>query len=551
MGYDYEVTFHGAYPAPFGEWPQLEVPPVHFGSQLGSYSDCPLWETLDGTPVANVSAAVTALEAPGECSAGRRDLQTVLALAYSPLGGSFSVSLAGSAPAVIPLSATAREFQDLMNAALATSAANGDSASVVVTDRQTHRHHETGRFGVAWFVEVEPSAASKLAGGPADRLVVSDAYTTGQDAAVDVFETVTITTTSQRDDLRGSFRLYLGAEVTEVLAYDATPAKITEALERLDSVASVEVLRGDVGFGVPVRLPNVRLTNASAHASAAGDWTRTVAPGDELDFSAAKDKALAAFGYFGFYSERLYGVTEASYESGGALITSLTYNNASKTTNFLLDQKFFGNASVVADASVGSSELSLRPVQGLVKLEVPPQVKFTWPSLEGRRTWLELCDGCVASYGVAVNQTITVERETYVVFGIGIDGLPSCGDDCLLLDRPFKGTEVNHASPYVAAFPYTMSANTTTDLSTANAGGDAIAVGDRLFVATSTGELDELTVEAVGNHRLTLSGNFTERYVGAGMRASANGLRRRLVFRATSADLDTFQLIPESDWRGA
>jgi len=547
LGFDYEVTFHGDYPAPGGEWPNLGVPPVHFGTAFkGEYRDCPIWELADGLPAANLTAAATSLRQPGECSDGRRDQQTVLALAYSPLGGSFTVSFRGSPPVAISVFATAKQFEEKLNEALAL---HGDER-VRVVDRVAHRDHPTGRFGTAWVVEIEPSASTLAQGGAADKLSVDDSFTTGQDAAVVAYPAVTMITTAQRDDLRGHFRFQFGSEVSERLSYQATSAKVVEALQRLDQVASVEVLSGNVGFGVGVQVPQVQLTNGSSEAWAYGDWTSTLTKGDELDFTAAKRKSVADFGYFGFYSERLYGATPTSFESNGVQIESLRYDNASKRTFFQLDEIFAGNTSASADASVGNAEVSLRRVEGLVKLEEPPQVKFTYPSVEGRRTWLELCDGCVAKYNIALNQTITVERQTYVVFGIGIDGVPSCGDDCLLLDRPFLGTFVSHASPFLEAFPATLYANTTHDLSSAN--GDHLAVGDRFWVANSQGELDELTVEEFGHFGVSLSGNFSERYLGASGYASAHGLRRRLVFRAlaNNADLDTFQVVPESDWRG-
>ena len=557
VGFDYEVAFKGDYPAPFGRWPQLEAPGTHLGKTFGRFQDCEPWEASGGLPTANISAATTSLELAGECALGRRDQQTILALAYSPLDGSFSVSFRGSNPVTVPLSTTARDLETLLNAELAPR-----GQAVVVVDRVTHRHHPTGRFGVAWVVEFEAAAASSSAeleanGGAADGLTVSDAFTTGQDATVAVYRTVTVQTSAQRDDLRGHFRLQLGGEVTEKLSYEATGQKVVEALERLDQVASVEVLSGDVGFGVKVRVPRVELVNGSNVAAAAGDWTKTLAPGDELDFTraaaAAKRKSgLASFGYFGFYSERLYGSTESAFESAGVLITALEFDNETKRTFFTLDEPFVGNATVAADAQAGNSERSLRPVSALVKLEEPPAIKFTYPTLAGRRTWVELCSGCASDFGVGVNQTITIERETYVVFGIGVPGLPSCGADCLLLDRPFRGTPVSHGEPYVPAFPATMRANTTADLGRAS--GDALGEGDRLFVATAKGELDELVIESLGPRpgAVTLSGNFTERYVGAAAWASAHGLRRRIVFRALAdgADLDTFQAAAESDWRG-
>lgn len=70
-GFDYEVTFFGDYPAPKGEWPTLRVPKRHFGAVYGAFSDCEKFEVQGGAVLANLTAAVTTLEAPGECAAGR------------------------------------------------------------------------------------------------------------------------------------------------------------------------------------------------------------------------------------------------------------------------------------------------------------------------------------------------------------------------------------------------------------------------------------------------------------------------------------------------
>ncbi len=192
------------------------------------------------------------------------------------------------------------------------------------------------------------------------------------------------------------------------------------------------------------------------------------------------------------------------------LITGLAFDNATGFTHFTLAEPFVGNASAVATALVGSNEHSLRPVAGRVQLAPPPTVRFSYPAVAGRRTWLQLCAGCVARYRVEINATITCAGSTYVVFGVGIDGLPSCGADCLLLDRPFTGPAVSHGAPALAAFPVEMPATATAPLGPASP--DALRAGDALYVATASGTLDALTVVAFDGARgLRLKGNFSER----------------------------------------
>jgi len=118
----------------------------------------------------------------------------------------------------------AAEFELALRAALPASMRD----QVAVVDRVVHRHAITGRFGFAWFVEFAPQTFKSPNGGPA--------ASSGVDAHVAVFPAVTITTTAQRADLRGHFRLRLGAEVSDLLSYDATAAKIGQSLRWLDQV---------------------------------------------------------------------------------------------------------------------------------------------------------------------------------------------------------------------------------------------------------------------------------------------------------------------------
>jgi hypothetical protein len=160
------------------------------------------------------------------------------------------------------------------------------------------------------------------------------------------------------------------------------------------------------------------------------------------------------------------------------------------------------------------------------------------------QTTVELAyDASVADVKAAVEApSAAVDVEPTFATGPGalLEAIPSWALSVTGLQRI-----VNHGEPSVPVFPHRLQANTTSDI-TGGVGGDGVAAGDRLFVSTPAGELGELmVVDAVpGTFTLTLSGNFSEYVVGAAPFASANGLRRRTVFRATDdgCDWDTFQV---------
>ena len=107
MGYDFRVRFYGEYPT--GVWPYLKVPENYFGRAFNTSLDCDPW-TVEGRGgnSNNQTVATTAFAADGQaCSGGTPEVQTILALAHSPLGGSFDVAFGGFGPVTVPVSASA------------------------------------------------------------------------------------------------------------------------------------------------------------------------------------------------------------------------------------------------------------------------------------------------------------------------------------------------------------------------------------------------------------------------------------------------------------
>ena len=162
----------------------------------------------------DVYVTVTPLLEEMPCSAGNTEVRAIVAEATSPLGGSFRVSIAGAAVS-ISLDASAAEVE----AAIESLDGVGDV-------QVTKSPHTDKAYGSAWVVTFMEAA-------PQDGIVVNDQYTTGYDASVSVYPLVNVSTTSQYDDLTGTWRITLGDEETIPLSYRATQNKVLEALDLL------------------------------------------------------------------------------------------------------------------------------------------------------------------------------------------------------------------------------------------------------------------------------------------------------------------------------
>ena len=68
-------------------------------------------------------------------------------------------------------------------------------------------------------------------------------YLTGLNAAVDVYQSVIVTSTSQKNDISGTWLIHIGTETSTALTHDATTENIHDALNYLTNVGEVEVLR--------------------------------------------------------------------------------------------------------------------------------------------------------------------------------------------------------------------------------------------------------------------------------------------------------------------
>ncbi|CAM9326506.1 unnamed protein product, partial [Hapterophycus canaliculatus] len=81
---------------------------------------------------------------------------------------------------------------------------------------------------------------------------------------------------------------------------------------------------------------------------------------------------------------------------------------------------------------------------------------------------------------------------------------------------------------------------------------DKVANGDTIWIENAHGDVDQLQIEETfaQNSSYRLSGLFSSDYVGTTAYTLGNGRTWILAFKHTDADLDTFQVEPQEDWRG-
>ena len=171
----------------------------------------------------------------GTCSEGIRQVQTILTESKSALTGTFKLNVDGKRTRAIRQDATAAQVKSAIEAIGAGQAGLNASTTRSV---EVVRHSAPGN-GYAWYVTFADNA-------PVDLMRPEEDYLIGSDAVINVYETVTVTSGAQRDDISGYFRLHVGTERTEWLTHDTTAAEMTRALELLYGVGKVVITREDV-----------------------------------------------------------------------------------------------------------------------------------------------------------------------------------------------------------------------------------------------------------------------------------------------------------------
>lgn len=494
LGYDYLIRFWGTYISRSGTWPQLRVPPEYFGRSVGGSFQCESFAS-DESGI-EPSAQVVMVKQARACAAGSRTTQVILAEASSALGGSFSIPRADGGQQTVPLSSSAAEMEVLLSDALAMP---------VEVDKA-----RMGEYSMAWLVSFDPSAGSP------DRLALCDRFATGTGAAVGVYDAVVVTTfAANTDGNAGHFRITLGGEVSDLVSYDASDGRVDLVLQAMVGVGKVTTLnpiaRGGSG-GVDVA--NITVFNNSASAEAAGDLTKALAPGDAAVFA--------------LVDEQYFEVSSLSY-SASEDITTVVLNHT--VVNLAFDK-------VNSSAVIGTGAISRSPLPGKARMVSDVSVLFSYPNVEASVRTLELSTGGVEALGITLNSTIVVAGEAYEI--------EDYDNDLVELSRDFVGPTVVAGDVELKVFGTSMIVAFTRDVS------ESAAVGDVIWVENENGDVDELEVKEsfTQNSSYLMTGLFSSDYQGSTAYTSGNGRTWILAFKHTDADLETFQVEPQADWRG-
>lgn len=494
LGYNYLIRFWGAYTSRGGTWPQLRVPPEYFGRSSGGSFECENFVSDESG--AEPSAQVVMVKQARTCAAGSPMTQVILAEASSALGGSFSIPRADGEQQTLPLSSSAAEMAALLSDALAMP--------IEVAEARM------GEYSIAWLVKFDPSA------GYSDRLALCDRFATGTGAAVGVYDAVVITTlAASTEGNAGHFRITLGGEVSDLVSFDASDGRVDLVLQAMMGVGKVTALRPiATGGSGGVDVANVTIFNNSASVEAAGDLTKTLAPGDAAVFA--------------LVDEQYFELSSLSY-SADEDVTTIALNHT--VVNLSFDK-------VNSSAVVGTGAISRSSLPGRARMVSDVSVLFSYPNVEASVRTIELSDGGVEALGITLNSTIIVAGEAYMI--------EDYENDLVELSRNFLGPTVAAGDVELKVFGTSMVVTFTRDIS------ESAAVGDIIWVENANGDVDELKVEEAFTHNSSylMSGLFTSDYGGNIGYTSGNGRTWILAFKHTDADLETFQVEPQADWRG-
>lgn len=494
LGNDYLIRFWGAYTSKSGDWPQLRVPPEYFGRSDGGSFKCEEFVSMDGDT--EPSAEVIMLKQARTCAAGNPTTQVILAEASSDLGGSFSLRRADGELETVPLVSTAAEMESILSDAL--------EIAVDVTEARVGDHSK------AWLVSYDAAV------GDTDRLALCDRFTTGGGASIGVYDAVWVTTTASNSaGTSGQFRIFLGGEASDLVSFDASDGRVDLVLQAMMGVGKVTTLSPvALGGSGGVDIGNVTLFNNSASVEIIGDFSKTLAPGDTAVF---KD-----------VDEQYFEVSYLSYSSASD-VTTLVLNH---TIVALPANKF--NTSAV----LGTTAVSRTALPGRVRMVSDVRVLYSYPNEETSARKLELSEGGVQKLAIALNSTVVVAGEAYQV--------EDYNNDHVELSRDFVGPTVVAGDVELKVFAASMIVSFTRDVS------DKVTVGDIIWIENNEGGVDELEIEATyaQNSSYRLSGLFSSDYQGTTAYTLGNGRTWILAFKHTDADLDTFQVEPEANWRG-
>jgi hypothetical protein len=163
----------------------------------------------------------------GQCSQGNREIQTIVTEASSAMTGTFGLTFRGKRTAEIPVTATAAQVRTQLIALSSVS-----DVEVTRSDAMNN--------GYRWYVTFLSSE------GPVDSIIVDGSFLGGQDAVINNYDTVVITTTKEQSsahNISGTFKIHIGSERTPALSFDCSAVTMETELLLFDSVARLDITR--------------------------------------------------------------------------------------------------------------------------------------------------------------------------------------------------------------------------------------------------------------------------------------------------------------------
>jgi hypothetical protein len=498
------VRFAGLYHGAL-DWPALRVPAEHMSAIA---SECAVF---DKAP----SALVTSVLTQGACAAGASAVQAVVAESSRTLqsAATAQITLATrsgiSEPALsltLPLTASAAKLQQLSSAAgLSVSATAGTVAGAAA-----------GK-SAAWLVEFSGS-------GYADKLSACDRFS---DAAVGVYDVVTVSLAATRNDLSGTFRLRLDHEVTDVLPVQASSGRVAFVLEELMSVYKVAVvlpLKSGAAYAVDVP---VAVTAGTSTVFAAGDWTKHLVVGDQAVFAV----------------DVMATITHT--------ITALSYNTVTSNTELevfpLMNTDGHVTPGLATIMSAGTATVSRRQLPGVLHMESPAWIVSSTAGSSDVYTNTAGATALGLVAGAGSWSDVTISGSAYTVSGVAA---ASAGLTKVTLTSTYTGAAVTAALPLTKVYLVSMPVYYTD-------AGASLAAGSTVWVSNAAGDVDELLVtSAAGADQLTLQGIITSDYSAAAAYTPAHGRSWAIAFKAAgtelgaAADLQGFSVLPEPDFTG-
>ena len=267
-----------------------------------------------------------------------------------------------------------------------------------------------------------------------------------------------------------------------------------------------------------------------------GDTTTAVAKGDKVVIGSCHNLMVESVSYSqfdatqgaGFLFNTKYPLSQETSEARLKGYTTLQVTNTSPSfASFASDCG--QNDDLSANIEVGSYVESKRALQGRVILigeyyivtssHGSPYVEFSFGFASN------ISPGDVFTIG-GVSYEVDLSNDDY-------------GVNCIKFTTDFLRT-VSSSDKKVKVYPKTgIEATTTVDLSS------NLSESDYLYIGA-----DKLRVESVTPSIIYLSGTVTCDNIGVPVYVNAYGVEHYIVMKAFTANLGTFRVVPEANWRG-